>query len=187
MSSRNSSPPDAGAVSPLVRAALMVRNLERSRCFYAGGLGLEEEHLELTDFSRSPAAGLLHLPAGTPFRGMILKARGPNFGMIGLFELGLPERSTAPGATSPVRCGESILVFYVVDLDSTLARLEALGGRRLGDPTTFHLPDASFAPAKEVILRDPDGFAVNLIETSPATAFDCDPVSFRSRSRATDA
>jgi catechol 2,3-dioxygenase-like lactoylglutathione lyase family enzyme len=164
-------------ISPLVRCALMVRSLDRSRRFYKEFLGLTETFLPPSDLSASAAPGLLKLPPNTSLRATILKAPGPNFGMVGLFEIG--EERADPAHRNRIEIGETVLVFRCSDVPGKLARLEEFGGRLVSSPATFHLPGASFAPLTEAILRDPDGYAINLIETSPALAYDDTPVTFQ--------
>ena len=51
----------SSSVSPLVRAALMVRNLERSRAFYAAVIGLTQEYF-VGDMQGSTAAAVIGVP-----------------------------------------------------------------------------------------------------------------------------
>jgi catechol 2,3-dioxygenase-like lactoylglutathione lyase family enzyme len=165
-------------VSPLVRTALFVSDLTRSVRFYRDFLGLEAQYLNVTDLSASSAMRLLRFPETARMRATILKAPGPNYGMIGLFELtGVPRREVRGPRTHPL-VGESVLVFYCADVPGKLTRLEEFGGMLLAPAAKFHLPGASFAPVTEVVFRDPDGFAVNLIEAPISQAYDTAPVSF---------
>ncbi len=163
-------------ISPLVRCALMVRSLDRSRRFYKEFLGLTETFLPPSDMSATAAPGLLKLPPNTSLRATILKVPGPNYGMLGLFEIG--EERPDPVHRNRIELGETVLVFRCSDVKKKLARLEEFGGRLVSSPATFHLPGASFAPLTETILRDPDGFAINLIQADPSVAYDSTPVTF---------
>ena len=165
------------SISPLVRAALMVRDLERSRRFYQELLGLAEHYLPATDLTATIAWKLLGLPAGTPYRGTILKVPGPNYGMVGLFEIAAGCTSELVPPRERIALGESILVFYCADLARVLADLERYGGRLLAPPQRFEIAGSDAPPITEVIVRDPDGFAVSLNDASPALAFDDAPVS----------
>jgi hypothetical protein len=72
-------------VSALVRATIFVRNLEKAATFYAA-LGLGESYFDGT-LDHPAASGLLGFAEHYPYRVKILKRPGPNFGMVGLFEL----------------------------------------------------------------------------------------------------
>lgn len=170
--------PNSNPVSPLVRTALFVSDLARSVRFYRDFLGLESQYLDITDLSASSAMRLLRFPETAHMRATILKAPGPNYGMVGLFELtGVPRREASDPHPHPL-IGESVLVFYCADVPAKLSRLEEFGGTLLAPAAKFHLPGASFEPVTEVVFRDPDGFAVNLIEAPLATAYDTAPVHF---------
>jgi catechol 2,3-dioxygenase-like lactoylglutathione lyase family enzyme len=152
------------ACSALIRATLFVRDLERSTAFY-GAMGLTEVYYEglLEDPSASALIGFdLHWPY--PVR--ILKTVGPNFGMVGLFQLdSRHEAEVLPPAAGPARIGEAALIFYVARLDEAVLRLTAAGASWLGPKHIFRLPHRAQA---EISLRDPDGVLVNLIERDPA-------------------
>ncbi|PHY19743.1 VOC family protein [Caulobacter sp. BP25] len=152
------------ACSALIRATLFVRDLERSTAFY-GAMGLTEVYYEglLEDPSASALIGFdLHWPY--PVR--ILKRVGPNFGMVGLFQLdSRHEAEVLPPAAGPARIGEAALIFYVAQLDEAVSRLTTAGASWLGPKHIFRLPHCAQA---EISLRDPDGVLVNLIERDPA-------------------
>lgn len=163
-------------VSALVRTALLVSDLARSTRFYKDFLGLREHYLGPIDLSRSTALSMLALPQTASLNALILKAPGPNFGMIGLFELKGSAQTALPAQRDSVRVGESILVLYCADIGEKLTHLASFGGRLIAPPGVFHIAGASFDPVKEVVFRDPDGFAVNLIEAPLSTAQDHNPV-----------
>lgn len=151
------------ACSALIRATLFVRDLERSTAFY-GALGLTTVYYEglLEDPSASALIGFdLHWPYAV----RILKAEGPNFGMVGLFQLdSRHEAEVIPPAAGAARIGEAALIFYTAHLDETVSRLTAAGATWLGPKHVFRLPHRAQA---EISLRDPDGVLVNLIERDP--------------------
>ncbi len=158
--------------SPLIRTALMVRDLARSRPFYEAVLGLRGLYLD-ADLTATVSWKLLGLPRGTPVRAVILKAAqigsrdAPDFGMLGLFELG--EAATpCPPLPDSVRFGEPILVFYVGDLAAALRAVLSHGGSVLSGPEQFRLPGVL---VQEAIVRDPDGIAINLVEADEAIAW----------------
>ena len=152
----------------MVRAALMVRDLDRASAFYRA-LGLTEVYYEgVLDGASSSAA--LHVPASVIVRCCILKRPDTaNFGMIGLFEIANPPLDAMPAAmTLAPRLGEVVVVFYVDNIDHALARAKVAGASMTAAPTLFQMPHRS---QREVLLRDPDGVLVNLIERDPDEQF----------------
>jgi catechol 2,3-dioxygenase-like lactoylglutathione lyase family enzyme len=158
--------------SPLIRTALMVRDLARSRPFYEAVLGLHGVYLE-ADLTQTVSWKLLGLPPGTAVRALILKPESidgrpaPDFGMVGLFELGTAAPPCPPVAGA-VRFGEPILVYYVADLAAALRATQELGGSLLAGPETFEIPGGEVS---EAIIRDPDGVAINLVQAPEASAW----------------
>jgi catechol 2,3-dioxygenase-like lactoylglutathione lyase family enzyme len=155
-------------ISSLVRAALMVRNLQRATVFY-NALGLTEIYYEGV-LDAASSARTLHLPASTVLHCRILKRPDTaNFGMIGLFEAADPPLAETPRAdTVTPRAGEAVLVFYVSNIDHALANAAAAGASLTASPEHFIMPHRS---QREGLLRDPDGFLVNLIERAPDEQF----------------
>lgn len=160
--------------SPLIRAALMVANLAVARRFYGDLFGLDSCFFE-GDLTATPAWRLLGMAEGRSLRAVILKPRAignspaPDFGMIGLFEA---EAGALPVGPAPrldgVRLGEIVLVFYHPDLDAAGAKAEALGGTVIHTPTRFSLRSPG---NREMMLRCPDGYALNVIERDPERAW----------------
>ncbi|MCA2997205.1 MAG: VOC family protein [Rhodocyclaceae bacterium] len=148
--------------SPLIRAALMVRNLERSRAFYAAVLGLTQEYF-VGDMQGSTAAAVIGVPADSHIRAVVLKAPGVDYGMVGLFEMPTDTPAITP-REGGLALGEAVLVFYVDDLDRSVAASAAVGGR-IGTPLQI------LNGRRELVLRDPDGVAVNLIERPISDAY----------------
>lgn len=151
------------ASSALIRTALFVRNRQIAKQFYAA-LGLCDIYYEgvLDHPSASKVLGYRQL---APYPVTILKVPGPNFGMLGLFELPVEQESVLP-RTGPAVTGETAQVFYVQDIDQTLTVLRAAGALWSPEPVTFEI---GHLVHREVCLRDADGFLVNLIERSPET------------------
>jgi catechol 2,3-dioxygenase-like lactoylglutathione lyase family enzyme len=165
-------------ISPLIRTALMVRDLNRSLRFYRDLLGLTETHLPPVDLAATTSWKLLGWNAPGPLRATILKVPGPNFGMLGLFETAHSSSNSTAGARHGMEIGESAIVFYCTNLEEILGRLDDFGGRIVGGPEIFSVAGSDIRPVCEVILRDPDGFAVNLIQTDPKLAYEEKPVRF---------
>jgi catechol 2,3-dioxygenase-like lactoylglutathione lyase family enzyme len=160
--SQKQPPPAPQSASPLVRAALMVRNLDRSRAFYAAVVGLTQEYFA-GDMQGSTAAAIIGVPASANIRAAVLKAPGVDYGMLGLFEMPTDTPAITP-REGGLALGEAVLVFYVEDLDRAVAASAALGGR-IGTPLQI------LNGRRELVLRDPDGVAINLIERPISDAY----------------
>ncbi len=154
-------------VSALVRATIFVKDLDKAAHFYAT-LGLTETYFEgvLEDAS---ACSLLGLKVVRPFAIRIVKRPGPNYGMVGLFELDADcDAGDLPVPEGPVRRGEVALIFYVPNLTQTLVELKAAGATWMPEPELFVLPHRS---QLEVCIRDCDGVLINLVEIDPAQQY----------------
>jgi catechol 2,3-dioxygenase-like lactoylglutathione lyase family enzyme len=157
---------DLNPASPLIRAALIVRDLEHSQRFYGDLLGFTEEYA--SGETRSDAfTTLLGQPAGTLCRFLVLKQPGPCFGMVGLFEIADPSLPATPAPGAGVASGNVLLVFYVANLDPFIARVESYGGRLLAPVVDLA---SRLRSQRELVACDPDGVRVNLIERDPAEA-----------------
>jgi catechol 2,3-dioxygenase-like lactoylglutathione lyase family enzyme len=159
--------------SPLIRSALMVRDLNQSRRFYEAVIGLTAAYLD-ADLSSTIAWKLLGVSEGSGVRCVILKPPeiagkpAPNFGMVGLFELDDSDLSELSRRTDGIVFGEAVLVFYIEDMARCLDLVKSHGGQVLTGPEEFRIPNAR---ASEAIVRDPDGVAINLVEASDAVAW----------------
>jgi catechol 2,3-dioxygenase-like lactoylglutathione lyase family enzyme len=150
--------------SALIRATIFVKDLERASAFYRA-LGLEEVYFEgvLDDASASIVLGF---PDHCAYQVRILKRPGPNYGMIGLFQLaGETETETLPEPLGPARRGEVALVFYVPSMQSALEALRRAGATWAPEPVLFRMEHRQ---QLEACLRDPDGVLINLVETDPS-------------------
>jgi catechol 2,3-dioxygenase-like lactoylglutathione lyase family enzyme len=149
--------------SALIRASIFVRDIERSTRFYRT-LGLTEVYFEgrLDDPSASTVLGFEHHSA---YDVRILKRPGPNYGMVGLFELAADSEAEAlPPPTGPARRGEVALIFYVKSMAAAMAALRDVGATWTPEPILFKL---AHRQQLEVCIRDCDGVLVNLVETDP--------------------
>jgi len=147
-------------VSALVRAALIVADLDRSIVFYRDVLGLPAIYFD-GELAHAAVPKLLGIPADARVRARIVQAEGPPFGMVGLFEV-TPAPPRVAKRADGVNVGEAVLVFYAADLDPIVARLTA-GGHRILCPPTF-LRVTPTRGQREMTCADPDGVLVNLIE-----------------------
>ncbi len=152
------------AFSPMIRAALMVSNLDRSRAFYQDILDLDEVFVE-GELSEGNIWQVLAAPETTVTRACILKRPGqPEYGMVGLFELTNPE--PVQRVSNGMNRGELCMVFYCDDLDTVTEKLNA-GGHTIVSPA-MPLRIRGYVKQREMIFRDPDGALINLIEWDPS-------------------
>ena len=158
---------DTPQVSRLVRTALFVSDLDRSSRFYKQGLGYREVYSggELT---HNVAHALLGVPEDSAIRYEIVKAEGPNFGMIGMFEV-KPAPPAVSRRTGGVNIGEGCLVLMTTDIRAVRGRLVDLGAEIVCEPQ--RLVVRGDGPGNlEMTCRDPDGMLINLIDR-PAGGF----------------
>jgi catechol 2,3-dioxygenase-like lactoylglutathione lyase family enzyme len=146
----------------MVRAALMVSDLEQSREFYTNVLGLTEVYSE-----GIAKGGNLHALIGMPetvtTRTCILKVPGkPAYGMVGLFEVRDPQppRIRRQAATSNI--GELCMVFYCDDLDPVHDEARKRGLTIVSPPVPLRV--RGHVKQREMTIRGPDGEKINLIE-----------------------
>ena len=148
--------------SPMVRAALIVSDLDRSRAFYEDILGLDEVFVE-GEISDGNISNVLAVPASTITRACVLKRSDQiDYGMVGLFELTNPQPEPVHRASTGMNRGEVCMVFYCDDLDSVTAKLEA--GCYTIVSHAMPLRIRGHVKQREMIFRDPDGALINLIE-----------------------
>jgi catechol 2,3-dioxygenase-like lactoylglutathione lyase family enzyme len=149
----------------MVRAALMVSDLDRSRAFYRDLLDLDDVFVE-GEVSEGNMWEVLAVPRSTVTRACVLKRPGqPEFGMVGLFELTDPRPPAIVRPAAGMNIGETCIVFYCDDLDAVTEKLES-GGHTIVSPA-MPLRLRGRIKQREMIFRDPDGVLVNLIEWDP--------------------
>lgn len=161
-------------VSPMVRTALIVSDLQRSTHFYSSVLEMDEVYAE-GGLSHATAAKLLGMPTGTRLRYRIFRVDGLNKGMVGLFELSDPAPPRVQKRIEGCSVGETCLVFYCADLDVIHQRL--LAGNHMVVCPPMHLDveiedgaiQAQDRGQREMTFRDPDGVLINLIERDPTS------------------
>ena len=101
-------------VEPLKRAAIIVRDLERSLAFYRDTLGLETWVQGECGPDNAHFARLLGLPPGAT-RFVILRSGDTMLGMVGLFEVRAPDIDAVSFAQPErVHRGEVALVFHKI-------------------------------------------------------------------------
>lgn len=151
--------------SPMIRAALMVSDLDVSRAFYKDVLEFDDVFLE-GEITEGNVWEVLAVPQSTETRVCILKRSGyPEVGMVGLFELTNPQPESVQRTSVGMNRGEMCMVFYCDDLDVVTEKLEA-GNHTIVSPAA-PLRVGGYVKQREMIFRDPDGALINLIEWDP--------------------
>lgn len=148
-------------ISPMIRTALFVSDLERSTNFYRDVLSLSDVFWE-GELEGESLEQLLAVPPGTRCHARILQSGDVSVGMVGLFAV---DSATEPGEEPRVRPGAACLVFYCSDLDEVRSRISAGGHRLICEPTP--LVHEGRVKQREMTLADPDGVMINLIEWDP--------------------
>lgn len=155
-------------LSQMVRAALQVSDLDRSKAFYQDVLGLSEVYSE-----GSATEGNMHefigMPAGVSTRVCILKQ--PDFsayGMVGLFEVTNPSPPPIERPSQGGNLGELCMVFYCSDLDEIIHRAEGHDHTVVCAPKRIEV--RGYIKQREMAMRGPDGEKINLIEWDPDEA-----------------
>ena len=157
------------SVSQMVRAALMVSNLERSRDFYRDVFGLTEVFIEGESKGSGNMHELIGMPAGINGRVCILKAPGkPAYGMVGLFEITNPAPPPIQRSHDGCNIGELCMVFYCEDLTEVERKVKARGLKIIGGPVPYRV--RGHVKQREMTIRGPDGEKINLIEWNIAKA-----------------
>ncbi|MCB2108018.1 MAG: VOC family protein [Rhodobacteraceae bacterium] len=156
------------AVSQMVRAALMVSDLEKSREFYETVFGLTDVYTE-GEAKGGNMNALIGMPGTVTTRVCILKSpRNPEYGMVGLFEVKNPAPPKISRNDSGSNIGEVCMVFYCDNLDPVYAEAQKRGLTVLAPPVALRV--RGHVKQREMTMRGPDGEKINLIEWDLAKA-----------------
>jgi catechol 2,3-dioxygenase-like lactoylglutathione lyase family enzyme len=148
-------------VSRLVRTALFVSDLAKSKAFYKDLLGLDQILFE-GQFQGEVLGRLLGLKASDKVDACILKAEGPAYGMIGLFHV-QGSRPKVRKKRGTVSVGEGVLVFYAPKLDLLTERVRTGGWEVV-------CPPVNLTPRfREMTFYGPDDQLINVIERDHRT------------------
>ena len=162
--------PAANAVR-LSKYILTVSDLDKTYAFYHDALGIQLDG-NVTELRKpqpgSPANQITGSPADSSFRNANTRIPGADFTFEFIELTGQPRTARHPRLQDP---GASVLVLTVRDIDSALAAVKKAGGTVLtlgGAP----LPPVAGAKSRAVMVADPDGFFIELLqpETAPATS-----------------
>ncbi len=157
--------PAAPNAIKLTKYILGVADLEKTYAFYhALGLDLQNNAPALTakpNTLNDALRGLVDVPPGTKFRNMMLKIPGAEFPIEVTEFSNMDVHAARPRIQDP---GASLLVLDVDDVDAALATAKKVGGEVV---TTGGSPvKRASGPGRVVTLRDPDGYYVELAQTT---------------------
>ena len=158
--------PRVASAEGLLRAALLVRDAERSIAFYRV-LGFEVELDQANP--RQPEGNFfpLNVPA-TAVRLVIMAHRDAVGGKLGLVEFASPTPSEARTDPTRVGIGDVVLVFDTDDADTTYSDLQAINAQILEPPQSYRsknlAADGRERFGKVFHARDPDGYLIELLQ-----------------------
>jgi catechol 2,3-dioxygenase-like lactoylglutathione lyase family enzyme len=149
----------------LTKYILGVADLDKSYAFYhALGLDLQNNAPSLTakpNTLNDALRGLVDVPAGTKFRNMMLKIPGAELPIEVTEFTNMDVHPAKPRIQDP---GASLLVLDVDNVDDALATAKKNGGEVVtagGSPVK-----RSSGPGRVVTVKDPDGYYVELAQTT---------------------
>jgi catechol 2,3-dioxygenase-like lactoylglutathione lyase family enzyme len=150
------------AVSQMVRAALMVSDLDRSRDFYSNVLGLTDVYTQ-GEAKGGNMHALIGMPDTVTTRVCILKVPDkPEYGMVGLFEVKNPSPPPIQRQNASSNVGELCMVFYCDNLDPVYEAAKKRGLTIVAAPVQLRV--RGHIKQREMTIRGPDGEKINLIE-----------------------
>lgn len=162
-STANSTTDSLGIDSALLRLAISVSDIEKSKRFYSYGLGYRIGFDG--DITNPDVAAKLQLQEDQTARFVVLHgaeeiAGEPVSGaMIGLMHIDNPPVPAIerPGPAT-IASGEGVLAIVASDMDLVWARMQELGATILYPPTKS--PDGT---ESELVVYDPDGIRVHIV------------------------
>jgi catechol 2,3-dioxygenase-like lactoylglutathione lyase family enzyme len=153
----------------LTKYILGVADLDKSYAFYhALGLDLQTNAPALTakpNALNDTLRGLVDVPPGTKFRNMMLKIPNAAFPLEVTEFTAMDAHAAKPRIQDP---GASLLVLDVDDIDAALAAAKKAGGVVVS--TGGVTVKRASGPGRVVTLKDPDGYYVELAQTTEAAS-----------------
>jgi len=144
------------------RTTLVVHDIERSLPFWRDALGLKVVYDQVIERPLDPArpeAGKRSL------RLVLLRANDSFIGAVGLLEYLSPRRPERPAGEDRPIVGDFIMVVNAADLDTRWGQVKAVPGVRvLSEPSLveYPAPDGGTIPVMVSMVRDPDGYFIEL-------------------------
>ncbi len=158
---------NALGLTPIIRTALVVNDLDAAVEFYAAVLEMVVvRHGPVEDATVFRQLGL---PPGQA-RFAVLKSddAAPEVGMLSFLEVTEPAPQALPSPGPAIRTGEAILVLHAVDVQKIQSRLISCSADIMCPLIDFTHPSGSVQ--REITFRDPNGVAVCVIERRVTSA-----------------
>lgn len=152
--------PEGFSLSPMMRASIIVRDLDASLRLYRDILGLRPRVERGLD---GEAVNLIMGTQGKSLRIAILQSGDLVFANVGLFEY-VGNGEPPPKIVSEVRTGDVALVFLTSDIYRIYDAVASAGYTILSQPTVLFPQEGSPTQSIEMIFFDGDGIALNLIQ-----------------------
>jgi len=143
------------------RTTLVVRDLERSVAFYREALGLTvyyDSELELSGRVMPIAR------PGARCRLVIMHARDPSVGMLGLMQLTDPPEPDPGPYRQRLSIGDIALVMHHDDVPAAFERVRASGVELIAEPEHSSVPRTGGGETRLITSSffDPDGYFIEL-------------------------
>ena len=171
--------PEGGNLSRVWHLGRTTGDLERIIQFYHDLLGLDlrgQRNTPIPFYTVAAINEFVNAPAGAEFRAVNLPIPGTSAAAnaadrvyLEAFEYRNIDRNLTIPALSDL--GVSSFRFYVRDLDATLKAAKTANAAILtkgGEPLTVTTPAGFEGSARAILLRDPDGYPVEIMQITPA-------------------
>ena len=171
--------PEGGNLNRVWHLGRTTGDLERIIHFYHDLLGLDlrgQRNAPIPFYSVAAINEFVNAPAGAEFRAAFLPIPGTSTAVnptdqvyLEAFEYRNIEQHLLIPALSDL--GVSSLRFYMRDLDATVKAAKAANAAILtkgGEPLAASTPAGFEGSARAILLRDPDGYPVELMQVTPS-------------------
>ncbi|MBM3502397.1 MAG: VOC family protein [Alphaproteobacteria bacterium] len=156
--------PTSNRTSPILRASIFVRDLERSLALYRDILGLSV--IDRREFGGPQVGAILGL-GDCKLRVAYLTAKDSPIGRIGLFEVTSPRPpELARPATNTIHIGQAAIILSTSQVQALHGDLKRAGFSFLCEPIGFTRPGGG--TFTEMFFFDPDGVTIGVIQLTPA-------------------
>ena len=156
-------PEDERLPVDLRRTTLVVADMDAALAFYRDALGMRVVYDKMI---RSPRSAATDEEADRSLHLVFVQANDDYVGMIGLIEYHKPRKQPPAAPAEPFSIGSMVFVFNIQDLDRVFERARTTAGVTvLSEPeaTTYPSYDGTGTiPVRVSVLRDPDGYVVEL-------------------------